>query len=136
MRNATLFDMLEKDLAWTFEGESNQRVIFAETNNYLNLLSQYKFVKTVTLNLKYTVLLTFSSDVFDFSSNDCAFIDRYSYGKEYPSQDSRFVFGTRCLSDTTGVQNKKLEMSAFSAFGCCGNHSSWRKICWYLTFTS
>ena len=123
LRKITLFDMLEKDLAWTFEGESNQRVIFAETNNYLNVVNKFKFVKTVTLNLKYTVLRTFSSDVFDFSSNDCAFIDRYSYGKEYPSQDSRFVFGTRCLSDTAGRQNKKLVISAFSAFGCCGNHS-------------
>ena len=124
VRNVTLFDMLEKDLAWTFEGENNQRVIFVETNNHLNLLNQYKFVKTVSLRLNSIALRTFSSDVFDFSSNDCAFIDRYSHGKEYPSQDSRLVFGTRCLSDTTGVQNKKLEMSAFSAFGCCGNHSS------------
>ena len=123
VRNATLFEMLENDLAWTFKAESSQRVIYAKTKDYLNLLNQYKFVKTLTLCLNSLVLWKFSNNVFDFSSNDCAFIDKYSYGKDYPSQDSRLVFGTRCLSETTERQNKKLAISAFSAFGCCENHS-------------
>ena len=85
-RSKTLNTMLKTNLAWTYGTQANQRVLYAESNHYLEKFNQYNFVKTIKLNIQPKLLLKVSNDVFEYHSNKCKFIDKYSSETNYPSQ--------------------------------------------------
>ena len=116
-RDNILTMMLKMDLAWTFGRQSYQRVLYSENKYYLEKLKQYDFVKTIELNIKSESLLKVSNDVFEYSSNNCKFINNCSSGTRYPSKDSKVIYGISCKPDI-GTLSKKRNLSTFSAFGC------------------